>query len=266
MPPAANCPAAYYLACRKCHSDNYDRTLDSMHAQAAAAGNLDAPGLHRLPRRARRPPARISRARISRKSAANATLRSSPDYREQRPRHGLDPGGQPGRAGVHRLPRRAQHPGSAHGAVPRRQRRSCAPAATPIRSAWANMVCRPTSTICTRCRGMGWMSRSTKPTGRPSGTTAPSAPIAMACTTSAARNDPASRVNPANLLATCRKCHPDAGPNWTGAWTGHNQVSRERTPFVFYTQAFYHMLHPVRAVALGRLRGPADHARRGRPR
>jgi hypothetical protein len=51
--------------------------------------------------------------------------------------------------------------------------------------------------------------------------------------------DPDSLVNPKNLLATCQKCHRSAGPNWTGAWTGHNQISLERTPFVFYTQVFY---------------------------
>jgi predicted CXXCH cytochrome family protein len=52
-------------------------------------------------------------------------------------------------------------------------------------------------------------------------------------------DDPQSRVNPANLLATCQKCHPDAGPNWTEAWTGHHPISQERTPLLFYVQAFY---------------------------
>ena len=33
----------FYLACRTCHADNYNKTLDSMHAQAAEAGNLEAP-------------------------------------------------------------------------------------------------------------------------------------------------------------------------------------------------------------------------------
>ncbi|HEX9090594.1 MAG TPA: cytochrome c3 family protein, partial [Anaerolineales bacterium] len=33
----------YYTACQKCHPDNYTRSLDSMHAQAAEAGNLSAP-------------------------------------------------------------------------------------------------------------------------------------------------------------------------------------------------------------------------------
>ena len=38
---------------------------------------------------------------------------------------------------------------------------------------------------------------------------------------------------------------PRCGDHWTGAWTGHNQVSLDRTPFVFYTQAFYASLTPV---------------------
>ncbi len=57
-------------------------------------------------------------------------------------------------------------------------------------------------------------------------------------------DDPQSKVNPQNLLATCQECHPDAGPNWTGAWTGHNQISLERTPFVYYTNLFYSSLTP----------------------
>jgi len=58
-------------------------------------------------------------------------------------------------------------------------------------------------------------------------------------------DDPQSSVNPANLLATCQKCHPDAGPNWTDAWTGHNEISLERTPLLFYVQTFYASLIPV---------------------
>jgi predicted CXXCH cytochrome family protein len=64
-------------------------------------------------------------------------------------------------------------------------------------------------------------------------------------------SDPASTVNPANLLATCQKCHPTAGPNWTGTWTGHNRVSLERTPFIFYTQEFYDVF--VRLVLIASL-------------
>jgi nitrate/TMAO reductase-like tetraheme cytochrome c subunit len=34
---------SYYQTCEKCHSTNYEKTQDSMHAQAAEAGNLSAP-------------------------------------------------------------------------------------------------------------------------------------------------------------------------------------------------------------------------------
>jgi len=46
-------------------------------------------------------------------------------------------------------------------------------------------------------------------------------------------------VNPANLLATCQKCHQDAGPNWTSAWTGHNKIDPQRTPFLYAVDRFY---------------------------
>ncbi len=57
-------------------------------------------------------------------------------------------------------------------------------------------------------------------------------------------DDPKSKVNPSNLLATCQKCHPSAGPNWTGAWTGHNNISLQRTPFLFYVDTFYSSFTP----------------------
>jgi len=52
-------------------------------------------------------------------------------------------------------------------------------------------------------------------------------------------DDPKSLVNTDNLLKTCQECHPGAGPNWTNAWTGHHKISLERTPFLFYVDAFY---------------------------
>lgn len=60
-----------------------------------------------------------------------------------------------------------------------------------------------------------------------------------------ATDDPKSSVNPDNLLATCQKCHPDAGPNWTDAWTGHNKISLERTPWLFYIDFFYASFTPI---------------------
>jgi len=57
-------------------------------------------------------------------------------------------------------------------------------------------------------------------------------------------DDPASHVNPENLLETCQQCHPSAGPNWTDAWTGHNEISLERTPFLYYVKGFYESFTP----------------------
>lgn len=58
-------------------------------------------------------------------------------------------------------------------------------------------------------------------------------------------DDPNSSVNSQNLLATCQKCHPDVSPNWTSAWTGHNEISLERTPLLFYIERFYSSFTPV---------------------
>jgi predicted CXXCH cytochrome family protein len=58
-------------------------------------------------------------------------------------------------------------------------------------------------------------------------------------------SDPQSTVNPANLLVTCQKCHPTVGPNWVGAWTGHNEISLERTPWLYYVQSFYDYFVPA---------------------
>ncbi len=51
--------------------------------------------------------------------------------------------------------------------------------------------------------------------------------------------DPTSSVYPGNLLKTCQKCHPDAPPNFTSAWTGHYQPSLDSVPLVYYVQLFY---------------------------
>lgn len=52
-------------------------------------------------------------------------------------------------------------------------------------------------------------------------------------------------VHPDNLLETCQKCHPGVSANWTDAWTGHNEISFERTPWLFYIDIFYKTFTPV---------------------
>lgn len=60
-----------------------------------------------------------------------------------------------------------------------------------------------------------------------------------------AASDPASSVNPKNLLATCQKCHTDAPANFTSAWTGHNRPSQNSAAPVFYVNLIYSILIPL---------------------
>ena len=57
--------------------------------------------------------------------------------------------------------------------------------------------------------------------------------------------NPESMVHPDNLLKTCQKCHPGVSANWTDAWTGHNEISYERTPWLYYIDIFYKTFTPV---------------------
>jgi predicted CXXCH cytochrome family protein len=58
-------------------------------------------------------------------------------------------------------------------------------------------------------------------------------------------SNPLSSVNAANLVTTCRKCHPEAPPSFVGAWTGHLQPSLERVAPVYYVQLFYQIIIPI---------------------
>jgi cytochrome c553 len=54
--------------------------------------------------------------------------------------------------------------------------------------------------------------------------------------------DPLSPVNPANELATCRNCHPGAGPQLV-SWDPHPQPkNKERSLLVYYTNIFMEFL------------------------
>ncbi|MEW5869791.1 MAG: cytochrome c3 family protein [Chloroflexota bacterium] len=234
---------AYYESCRKCHALNYDKTMDSMHAQVAAAGNLDAPvctdchGSHYV-----HPPAE-PRALISetcgrchedintayKTSVHGAALlgEDNPDVPVCTDCHG-----------VHNIqdPRTAQFRvespdlcASCHADSQKMSKYGLSADVYNIyelswhgvdvsvyKANWPTI--QHESAVCTDCHGIHDMRKT---------------------------DDPQSSVNPQNLLATCQKCHPGAGPNWTGAWTGHNQISLERTPFLFYVQAFYTSFTPL---------------------
>jgi hypothetical protein len=60
-------------------------------------------------------------------------------------------------------------------------------------------------------------------------------------------NDPASRVNKANLPATCGKCHPNAGPNFAKG-PMHVEVTPQKAMGVFAVRVFYTIFISVLVV------------------
>ena len=53
-----------------------------------------------------------------------------------------------------------------------------------------------------------------------------------------------SPVIKANLLATCRRCHRRAGPNFPSAWIGHYEASLGHAPLVYAVNIFYMIFIP----------------------
>ena len=228
---------SYYQACQKCHSSIYSEAQDSMHAQAANAGNLDAPictdchGAHDT-----RPPDQ-PRAHIS-EICGQCHTQIFDEYKNSI--HGaalIQENNQDVPVCtdchvVHVIPDprlnqfRVETPELCAGCHANQQLMDKYGLNAQVynlyelswhgvdvslyKASWPNLW--HNSAVCTDCHGVHDILAS---------------------------SDPNSSVNPKNLLATCQKCHPTAGPNWTGAWTGHNEVNITLTPFLFYTQAFY---------------------------
>ena len=58
-------------------------------------------------------------------------------------------------------------------------------------------------------------------------------------------DDPRSLAAPANLLATCQRCHPEASPDFAAASTGHYRTNREASLLVYCIKLFYTVLTPL---------------------
>jgi hypothetical protein len=228
---------AFYLTCRKCHEDNYEETLDSIHAEIAAAGNLNAPvctDCHSA--HATRPPGEPTRliaetcghchTNVDETYEASVhgaalTEQDNPDVPVCTDCHGVH-NIQDSRtvqfhiespelcARCHADPELMQKYGLSADVYETYRLSWHGVDVQVYKARWPNIWHE--SAVCTDCHGIHDILPA---------------------------EDPRSSVNPENLLATCQKCHPDTGPNWTGAWTGHEEVTLEQKPFVFYTQVFY---------------------------
>jgi predicted CXXCH cytochrome family protein len=228
---------SYYQACQKCHPDNYTKTQDSMHAQAAAAGNLNAPictdchGSHYV-----HPPDQPRTLIPS--TCGNCHTQEYAVYQSSVHGNALEQESNPDVPvcitchGVHNIqdPRtqqfRVDEPDLCAGCHANQEMMAKYGLSADVYSlyslSWHGVdvsvyqarwpTIQHNTAICTDCHGI---HNIFKP------------------------DDPNSTVNPKNLLVTCQKCHPGVGPNWTGAWTGHYKVSLQRTPFLFYVELFY---------------------------
>ena len=234
---------SYYTACQKCHPDNYTKTLDSMHAQAAEAGNLDAPictdchGSHYVhppdePRTLI--PSTCGNCHKEEYSVYQSSVHGNALEQESNPDvpvcttcHGVhniqDPTTQQFRVDEPDLC------ASCHANEEMMSKYGLSADVYSLYSlSWHGVnvsvydarwpTIQHSSAICTDCHGIHDILKP---------------------------DDPNSSVNPNNLLVTCQKCHPGVGPNWTGAWTGHYEVSLERTPFLYYVDWFYSIFTPM---------------------
>ena len=257
---------SYYTACKKCHPDNYTKTLDSMHAQVAEAGNLEAPvctdchGSHFVkspddPRTLI--PSTCGNCHTGEYSIYQSSVHGNALEQESNP----DVPVCTTCHGVHNIqdPRtqqfRVDEPdlcASCHANQEMMSKYGLSADVYNLYSlSWHGVdvsvydarwpTIQHNAAVCSDCHGIHDILNP---------------------------DDPNSSVNPDNLLTTCQKCHPGVGPNWTGAWTGHNQISFERTPWLFYIDLFYATFTPVMLwiagiyVFLQILRATIDRVRR----
>jgi len=234
---------AYALSCKKCHSVNFEKTQDSIHAQAAEQGHLNAPvctdchGAHDVH------PPDMPRSKIS-ETCGNCHAAILNEYAQSIHGKALSEENNADVPvctdchGVHNIqdPRTDQFrvntpelcAGCHANAALMQKYNLRADVYDLYKLSWHGvdvsvykarwLTIWHDSAVCTDCHGIHNIRKT---------------------------DDPASSVNPNNLLATCQKCHPGVSQNWTGAWTGHYEVSLERTPFVYYTKIFYSQFTPV---------------------
>ena len=133
-----------YEVCKGCHFDTYTRALEGVHFAQMSKGNPTGPGLRRLPRCApHRGSARQGlghRPRLRQLPSADGR-----GLQDQHPRQGPARSGEPGRAGLRRLPHRALDRRSGQRPLPPRLAGRSASVATVTRHAWRNTASRRTS-------------------------------------------------------------------------------------------------------------------------
>jgi predicted CXXCH cytochrome family protein len=233
---------ASYEQCKSCHFANYTKTLDGVHYAVMAKGNrkaalcVDCHGAHDISRPTE-PRARISLTCAGCHQAVSRTYLSSVHGRES------TAGNQdvPVCTDCHRAHDIAD---PRDGALAVRTPELCGRCHTDAKlMARYGLSTRVVDTYLADFHGMSTTLQRGR--ARDERTT-----FAAVCTDCHGVHDiqkvkdPDSRVVKANLVKTCRKCHPDATESFPASWLSHYEPSPSKAPVVWAVQLFYRIMIP----------------------
>lgn len=233
---------ALYPACRRCHNEQYEASLDSMHASALAAGHTyaaictDCHGAHDVSN-PHQPRPKISWTcgkchsvifNDYRESVHGAALlqESNPDVPTCIDCHGVHNIENPETAAFRiRSPEICGHC-HADRELMARYGISTDVFATYVADFHGTTITlferqapdqASNKAVCFDCHGIHNIKRV---------------------------EDPEATVVKENLLATCQQCHPDADVNFPASWTSHYQPNPRQYALVYYVKLFYRLLIP----------------------
>jgi nitrate/TMAO reductase-like tetraheme cytochrome c subunit len=227
--------------CRQCHFAEYRDSLASVHAEAVARGDVGAPvcvdchGGHDI-QRPDEPRTRVAETCGRCHTTAARTFAGSV-HGQDVARNIADVPSCTDCHGAHRIAG-PEHPGW----------RSTTPQicgnchGDPARMDKYGLSTRVLSTYLSDFHGKTASLR--RATGDPGQT------VVAVCSDCHGTHDvvrvdsPSSPVVKANVAATCRTCHSDAGVQFPDAWLSHYEPSWSRTPVVMAVRTFYAVLIP----------------------
>lgn len=238
---------ATYEQCKSCHFANYTKTLDGVHFAIMAKGNrkaalcVDCHGSHDIGRPTE------PRARIS-QTCAGCHADVSKVYLGSVHGKGLTAGNQdvPVCTDCHRAHDIAD---PRDGSLALRTPEVCGRCHTDERMMKRyGLSTKVVDTYLTDFHGMSAsLTKGHAKTGKGKD---PDRLFAAVCTDChgvheiAKSKDPGSPVVRANLVKTCRKCHPDATDSFPASWLSHYEPSPQKAPIVWLVQMFYRLMIP----------------------
>jgi predicted CXXCH cytochrome family protein len=237
-----------YEVCKRCHFENYTRTLDSMHFDAMAEGKEEAPictDCHTAHN--------VIRLTESRVKIATTCSTCHDDIAEE-------------------------YQESVHGTALNEEDNPDVPVCITchgvhnIASATTASFRQQSVQLCAKCHAdkelMGEYDISAdvfktylddfhgKTVGFVQGEAAEVWPDVAVCTDChgvhdiTKVDDPDSPVIKQNLVETCRQCHEDATTNFSSAWLSHYEPSLDKAPLVYLVKQYYKFLIPAMILGL----------------